>query len=133
MDVGISGIIIAIIIGAAQVISSREVYKSTKISNDNQRLKDDIDQLKIEREKRERKIERYAKQILFLRFVEESVCSELARTNTDYKLLEVKRRIHRDVEEIIEVSYENYDSEIKHDSGKNLIIEPVDILGNLNK
>lgn len=133
MDVGVSGIIIAIIIGAAQVISSRQVYKSTKISNDNQRLKDEISVLQKEREKQERKIYRYAEQIFFLRFVEESVCSELARANTDYTQIEVKKRIHSDIANKIGVSYKSMDSEIKQNCGQNRNIESVDILGNINK
>lgn len=123
-----TGILIAIILGAAQVVGSLIIAVSTVHSNNTSSLKDDIIRLKSRYEKLERTKERYAKQLLFLRIVEESVYEELAKANTSYKKAKIKGLVHHSVTEQSGIFYESIDSEIKREAGIAFgEIKPVDI------
>ena len=99
MDIGVASIVLAGILGASQVISSL-------ISNRNGRLRDKNEALKNQNR-------RFAKQVYFMRVLEESVIAELCKSNTDYQPLHVKRQIRKAVFDYLGYKYESNDSEIK--------------------
>lgn len=126
--IGILGVIIALILGAAQVWSSYNALKSTKISNENHKLKDDIKYLKEDGEKQQEKILRYANQILFLRFIEESLYAELEGNSTEYKAKHIKTLIRSDVAMELGIKFnKDIDSEIKQDLNRGEKIEAISI------
>lgn len=123
----IVGIIIALILGGAQVWSGKLALESTRITHEKEKLIDEISQLKEQHEKDQNKIRRYARQVYFLRFVEESVYAELGRTNTSYQPQAIKGRIHGDIANEIGIQYDSMDSDIKQDIEMSRNIEPIDI------
>lgn len=65
-----TGVLISLILGGAQIIGSVLVLWSTKINSDVSKLKDENERLDGELDKKQRTIDRFARQIYFLRFVE---------------------------------------------------------------
>ncbi len=121
------GVIIAIIFGGAQVIASIIIAVSTHEANKCSRLKDDVLRLSKTIEHHNKKIIRYAKQIFFLRFVEESVYAELAKTNTDNSTHVIKRKIHQLIAKELAINYDSMDDEIKKTIEIGRPVEPLDI------
>lgn len=119
--------LISLILGGAQIIGSVLVLWSTKINSDVSKLKDENERLDGELDKKQRTIERFARQIFFLRFVEESVYKELESTNTRYRTSQIKKEIHTCVENHIDVKYQSLDSEIKTILDRGRTIEAIDI------
>lgn len=115
-----TALLFALILGGAQVIGSIIVLISTIISNKNGKLKMEI-------EKKDKQLIKYARQIYFLRFVEESVYSELAHTNADCHQDTVKKRIHSAIAEETGIRYESMDSEIMRKIEDCRNIKPIDI------
>ena len=115
-----TALIVALILGGAQVIGSIIVLVSTIISNRNGRLEREV-------ERKDKQIDRYAKQVYFLRFVEESVYAELAQTNAACHQDTVKKRIHGAIAEKIGIRYESIDSEIMRRIEDCQNIKPIDI------
>ena len=117
MDIAL---IVALILGGAQVIGSIIVLISTIISNRNNRLTKEI-------EKKDKQIVRYAKQLYFLRFVEESVYAELAQTNANCHQDTVKKRIHSAISDKIGIRYNSMDNDILQRIDDSQNIKPIDI------
>ena len=115
-----TGVLIALLLGGAQVLGSILVLISTIISNKDERLKNTV-------EKQEAKIEKFARQIYFLRFVEESVYYELAQANADRPFIALKRDIHQAIASEISIPYESLDGEVKKIIEMGKKIEPIDI------
>lgn len=113
------GILISLILGGAQIIGSVIVLLATIINSRGSKL-----QIENERLKRDAKI--LAKQVYFLRFVEVSVCEELANIKNKRPITLLKN-VHRIIANDINVSYQSIDRDVKGymDTCKN--IEPVDV------
>lgn len=121
------GILIALILAGAQVICGFFVWLNTKLNNKTNNLKEEISQLNEKLGKKEERLKKFAKQIYFLRFVEESVYGELVKTNTDYTIKGVKQKIHGTIAEMINVKYKSMDDEIKELIDACQSISPIDI------
>lgn len=119
--------LISLILGGAQIIGSVLVLWSTKINSDVSKLKDENERLDGELDKKQRTIDRFARQIYFLRFVEESVYKELESTNTRYRVSQIKKEIHSCVENHIDIKYQSLDSEIKTILDRGRAVEAIDI------
>ena len=122
-----TGITIALLLGGAQIIGSVIVLVSTCISNNNRKLKNEISQLNQRISKKDNRIIRFAKQVYFLRFVEESVYAELAKTNTSKKVRVIKQNVHGAIAKEISVNYESLDCEIRDVLEMSKPIEPINI------
>lgn len=122
-----TGVLISLILGGAQILGSVLVLWSTKINSDVSKLKEQIKSNKQDLYNKQRTIERYARQIYFLRFVEESVYKELECTNTSYTSVQIKREVHSCMENHLDIKYQSLDSEIKQilDCGRS--IKAIDI------
>lgn len=126
------GILISLIIGGAQIIGSLIVLVATIINSKVGKLHDDKDRLKDENDKltqkiiaKETQISKMAHQIYFLRFVEESICNELAEKNSEFSQKHIKTQIRKAVSANVNISY--VDNDIKNYIDSYVPITPISI------
>ena len=125
-------VLISLIIGGAQIVGSIIVLIATiinskvgKLHDDKDRLRDETDRLKDKVKDQESLLNNMARQIYFLRIVEESVYNELAETNSGYKAKYIKTQIRKSVSKQTSVAY--VDNDISKYIGGSKSFAPVPI------
>lgn len=113
------GVLISLILGAAQIIGSIIVLIATIINSR-------VGKLHTENERLKRDAKNFAKQVYFLRFVEVSACEELANIKNK-KSITLMKNVHRTIANDINVPYQSMDKDVRGYLDTCKSTEPIDI------
>ena len=123
-----TGIYIALILGAAQIVSTIIMVRSTIAANDNKVLNEKLNQTQKKYENARARIEEFAKMLLFLRCMEESLCKEISQANTDKDPKQVRKIVRESVTKHLGYQYNLHDSQIndtlKNTTNKKITVSP---------